>query len=1060
MAEDIFSRRCKELGLSNKKPSVQPQKPLKPEIFEQDRGVIASLLRGLRSGSTGVLLGSESQQQPQDETTMEHLASLGGELASDLPAYTGGAMLGGLLGPLGAGAGAFALPSLLKSSRRESEKLFQKPKDINLSTGLQALYNVGKETAKSGAVGLATGGASRLAPVIAKIPGISKLANTKLGRAAVGTGLEYGGLTGGQAAVEGELPSKQQLVDNALILGGFKLARVGAEKGRKAISKAKPIFEERYKKYKESQSKRAEYFDKLKDFVGKKDVESVETQFKWKRALDNAERSGKFSPKNREEMIYYRQKTGNPFIKGDTFEKLQSRLPESAKNFVDTAIDKHLGETLVDWNKTVAAQQIRPRAVLENTYLPGMYEYNPKGFLKAASLLKTKNPFANMKTFLTYNEAFKEAGLIPKHKDIISLVTNFDNLTNKLKANIKLVEDINEMQKDSGNNLVVRSNDSKAYREAEVNGYKQYWDPLLRQYKNPKSGKIELTAKPALVEPEFSSVFQGVFNKDPYKSDNFVLKNYDKASREIRSLLVQFSPFHYGALTESALGALGTKGVRFPTLMKEGRNLRTNEMFMRNAARSGLKLDSGIDDYRKGFSAIDRLLDKGLAKTEPGGIPSRMLTALSKAQGYLFSQFQPNIKAVTFNDLSSKYLTEAMKAKGKGLTIAEGLKINRDVAESVNNIYGGQQWETQRYFNDPQNQKKLRRFIGYADWTTSAIKQAALPFMGGVKGQIGRAYWLKYGLYMTAMHSAMKWLNSGFENDKETGRVNWNLDKANKEVLAGFTPGDPTSWYKIPLPDITFSIGGKNVNLGRDEKGKRLYMHGGKQALEIGRYLTNTRSAIFSKSNPLMRMSFKQIMGGTPWGERLFIEGGKYKYGEQKPWNATDPFTLSRYGERVKSITKDLVPFGVSNLINKGVAPWALSGFGTLPTSKGLNVFTATPYIEKAFINKDPKKLERVVSILEDNKIDPTSIKRRISLVKNSLKLDGKIKGLRLTELITTNAITKSIKDQDLNKLQKVVKSLKQNGYTQDKIDKRIVDIESKLKNKKPAIINVKNYIK
>ncbi len=66
MAEDIFSRRCKELGLSNKKPSVQPQKPLKPEIFEQDRGVIASLLRGLRSGSTGVLLGSESQQQPQD----------------------------------------------------------------------------------------------------------------------------------------------------------------------------------------------------------------------------------------------------------------------------------------------------------------------------------------------------------------------------------------------------------------------------------------------------------------------------------------------------------------------------------------------------------------------------------------------------------------------------------------------------------------------------------------------------------------------------------------------------------------------------------------------------------------------------------------------------------------------------------------------------------------------------------------------------------------------------------------------------------------------------------
>jgi len=1009
--------------------------------------IFSSFGRGLQSGALGTLLGAEPSKTPKDIGFLGQLAQGAGEIASDIPTMALGGLLGAPAGPIAASATAFATPTLIKQVKREWHKFEKKDKDLNLTNFLKHLKSVGKETGKSAIMGLAMGGLNKALPLLSKIPAISKFIKSQPATAALGKGAaELATLSGTQAGLEGELPTKEQLAQNALLLGGMKLASKGASKIRPKIKEGLAKTGEKYKEFKTNQLEQKKYFDKLKEHVGARDVEYVKSQFKWRRALDSAEKAGKFTPKNREEMIYYRQRTGNPEIKGDTFEKLNKRLPENAKKFVDKTIDNHLSKQLLTWNKEFATQKIKPRVALENIYLPEMYKYDPKAMAKASNIIhnqdwKTKLPFANKKSFLTYNEAVTKAGLKPKYKDMIGLMRNFDDVISKTKANIKLLDDVKSLEKEAGKKLIVTSDNPVQYNDAKAANYKRYWDPMLRRQLDPKTGKYKISDKPALVDPNFSQAFQGIFAKDPYKYDPFALRAYDKAGDIIRTARVLGSPFHYVALGESAIGSLGLQGFRFPTLMKKGNKLRANEDFMRKAARAGLKVESGIEDWNRGLSSIDKVTDKLLTYTKPGSIPHKVLNKFINGQNYLFRKFHPNLKAVTFDQMSNEMLKKARAEKGSTLTIKEGTKINREVAQVVNNVYGGQQWETQRMFNSPQNRKWLRRFIAYPDWSKSALSQAGLAFKGGVKGQLGRAYWLKYGLGISAITALNKYFMGGLKNN-ENGRVVFDFDKAKNSLLNG----DPSKWNSWELPDINITLGNTTFNPGRDKNDKKLYAHMGKQMLEIGHYFTEPVSVLFSKSNPIFQMAFKQAVGGTPWKDSIFIERGKWARGDYLPWDASKSWTLDRLSSRMKSLVGDLIPFGISNLMDRGAAPWAAAGFGAVPISKGLNQYTAVPYMEEALSANDNKKLKRIETVLKKNGVADKNIKTTISRVKNGLMLDGKIKGLTLNGNLTTRAIRSSLKRKDYNKLERVIKTLKKNGFKEESIEKRILTLDPKFK--------------
>lgn len=971
---------------------------------EPERGILSSLFRGLRSGSTGALLGAASQRAPKDESFVEHLASLGGEVISDIPAFIAGGALGAIGGPVGSTAGAIALPTAIKTGRAELEKLSQKPTEVTIEDALGSLYTLGKETAKSAIVGGTTGAAGKiLGPILTKIPGLDKLANSKLGRAAIGAGVEYGGLTGSKALVEQELPSKQELIDNALIIGGLKGAElIGGRISQKRAGK--PFIPEEIKGKTAAYTpevvkditesvkkftftpKKKEWFGKLKDFLGERDAQYVKSTFKWKNEFDRLVKKHNIPKQDLADMIYYRQKTGNPFIEGDTYEALRKRMHPESKKFVKTVIDTHLKNSLKEWNENPLTKNINPREGMEEFYLPGLYEYDAEKFARATADIskrfKEKNPLANTKVFLNYLDAYEKAGLKPRYKNIFDIMQAYDRTMIKALANTKLVNDIKNIEKATGEQIIVRAprsaelkKEKMLYEQAKKMGYEPFRDPFLR-----KGSEM-----PALVNPDFASAFQGVFSRDAYKPEHPFWKSYDKASNLVRYFRVSASPlFHYTALGESGLGALGPKIFRLPSIMKRGRMLRGDREFMMDAARSGLKLkrpELGIEKVKRGLDKLSDSAFKRLPDKFPGkGIFKSGMGKLIKAQNYLFQEFHPNLKAFTWRDLVQQEIDSR-----KSVSDSELKLIKRDVAEYVNDIYGGQNWDRMRFVNNERNRKLMSRTVGYPDWTVSAARQAANVLNPGLKGKLARKYWLRYGVGLASITGLLKFMYNGLvqrdEKNNSIKGIRFDFKRAVDKTLSD----QPGTWFKIPLPDLPVKIAGKVRNFGRNERGERLYTHFGKQALEIGNYI-RPMNQMFVKANPLVQMFLKQVLGVTPYKDQYFTVRGKYKGGKFMPWDATEEFSPERLVSRGKAVLDDVMPFGFKSFYEQGGAPFIAAGAGAIPISKGLTLFKSEPYIEEALKTKNVRLLARIKSALRENKYTDRQIKSRITRVKNKLR--------------------------------------------------------------------------
>lgn len=1001
---------------------TQEDLSLKQKQFEKSqRGLTGSFARGLSGGLTGIALGAQTAPI-EDESWYERIARLGGELVSDLPAIATGAEVGALAGSAipglgtlaGGAAGAFALPSLLKKTYQEYQDYVNQGNDLTFGDFIKRAGRVAKETGKSAILGTAVGKAHKLLPFLESVPGMSKLLNTRIGKPIVETGAELGALTGAQAALEGELPSSQEIFDNAAVLLGAKAGRaVGSklkigeriEKVSKPIRKAVAPYLEKVtdsvnkilpesikntakdisagiKGFKRTANEQR-YFEMLEDHVGKRDARVVRSQFKWNRELAKLESKGKVPKKILEEMMYYRQKTGNPYIKGDSYKKLSERLPKEAKNFVDNTVANHFKETLDAWNKNPLTRDINPREALEDIYLPGLYKYDPKKFARAydeiSRQFKTKNPFSNEKKFLSYLEAYKERGLEPRYKNIVDLMRAYDRTIIKIMGNNELLDKVKKYEKKNNLDLIVNPTQEKTYNKAKANGYIPFDDVFLRRYvSGTKDGKLEhaTSGRPALVHPEFANAFQGVFKKDAFKPESKFWDYYDSLNNTIRFGRVALSPFHYVALTESALGARGPRALRFKEWINEGKKLASNEEFMVDAADSGLK-STRIDplSIEKGQKLLDRAVDKletkGYEKSAKG---------LNRAFGYLFDEFHPYLKLTTWNEITNNYI-EKLTKQGNPPNAKEIKRIKRDVAKHVNNIYGGQRWETMKWFNDPQNMKTMRRLIGYPDWTVSAARQAAEAFSPGLKGELSRKYWLKYGVSMFLLRNLMAGLYGGLTK-KEGEKIKWDQGKAYKTL----TESDPSKWYQFPLPDVEFSILGKKYNPGRDEKNRKLYSHFGKQALEILGYFKHPTKTLFSKSSPLIQIAGRQILGGSPADRGIFPAQYKYKRGKMEPWGGSEPGSLKEYMYRAKDIAESVIPFGIRTASDRGVAPFLAAGAGAVPISKGMSLYAAEPYIKKALQKKDGKQLNLIKKTLKDNGYSDRQIKSRISLVKREIK--------------------------------------------------------------------------
>jgi len=1030
---DIFNQRAKKFksDIFSQRAKNFKTEPTQQQYQEPSYG--SNLLEGLKASSLGQLLGYDTQYPTGDAPFSESLAFKAGALGGDVPTMSIGSALGGGLagllggGPLGAvigaGAGAFGLPELIK----QAVSYFKTPsdKDASLVEKIGSIGDIFLQTGKQGLIGAATGGAGRLFPLLKMAPGLSKLAGSKAGRELIKGGTELAAMTGASSLLEGELPSVKDVAENVLLLGGMKGAGavVGGAKralGKKLLPKATPetaraelaMFKKRalelapkpVSEQVEKFRKQKPAFELLREHVGKRNERLVESQFKWSKIAEQAQEKGKFTPKQLEEAIHYRQKTGNPEVAGDTFESLKERIPESLRKVVDTDIDAHFKKSMEEINKKPYLKKIRPREGVAETYIPGFYE-NPEKFQsiqgKLPQSVQTQNPFANMKTFINYNEALTKAGMKPRYKNMFDLVKAYDKVTAKMIAGSDLLTDISKVEKATGDRVIVNPNEFEAYSEAKRQGYVPFYDPIVKEFGRSKGVKWRPSDKPALVAPEFADSFQGIFSKQAYTPESKFWKTYDNVSDLVRFGRVKLSFFHYVPLTESAAGALGPKrALSFRSIAKQGNALRHNEAFMKDAARHGLVVHKPVERYElsqktgnKLVEAATKYLPEKITTKASESLVGKGIKKLAKSQEYLFEKYHPNLKAVTWQDFVDKSISKSIK-EGNPPSSKQRSQIKTQMADLVNSMYGGQNWDVQRVFNSPQYRKWLRRAIGYPDWTTSAIRQAAGAFSGGLKGKESRKYWMKFGVNSLLAHGALQFVFGGLkqtDKDKSVKGIRFDPVKATKSVI----DPDPVEWYKFPLPDIPVKIGGKVFNPGREgatdwkETGSKLYSHFGKQALEIKDWVKHPLRTLFTKSNPIVSMMWKQILESTPSDRQSFTVRGKWKKGarQRMPWDATEPYTAARLASRLSTVVEDVSPFAMRALMDKGLAPYLGTGLGSIPISKGTTPYKAAPVLEKAFKKNDTKKINRIREALKDNGYSEKQIK---SAVLSARKRAGK----------------------------------------------------------------------
>lgn len=1092
---DIFEERAKLLTqpIQTSPPADLFEKRAKELIpSKQERGFIPSFKAGTQGGVSGLITGHKAEPLPEDASWLEQLGSMAGKFVSDYPAMMAGAEAGalgggalgsivpgigtGVGGLVGAGAGAMALPAAIDKSFEEYHDYAAKGGEGSFGDFLERAGRVAKETGQQAAIGGVTGIVSKALPFLKKIPGFDKLLGTNVGRKLATTGMEYGALTLGQAAVEGRSPTTQEAVNNALLLAGLKSTGAAGEliKGKfpnisSKIIKNHPLvkpYKQMYKMLPESGKKflnkmtdfrqstdEKMYFSMLKDHVGEKNAKIIESQFKWRNALDKAQSQEEFTPKQLEEMIYYRQKTGNPKVKGDTYIDVASRLPEAAKKFVDEVVGPHIEESLKQWNDNPLTSKINPREALDGIYLPGLYEYEPGKFEHAynevSKKFKTKNPFSNPKKFLTYMEAFEKAGLKPRYKNIVDIMRAFDNTNIKVLSNLEFLNQIKGVEKAwaaaGGNFIEVKGVNDKIgsimvgpkklivnstkdgrrnYDLAKKLGYVPFYDPFLRRYiagtktvipdsikaleGSPayddfiKAHEDELnkpiwatTAAPALVHPDLAPAIQGVFRRDPYKTPNIAAKAYDDLSNELRFIKVALSPFHYASLFMHTGGALGAKKALqsvapwYTPFKAEADALLNNKAVMMDAARSGLEVYKGIEQIGERPSKIDKIIEQ-LADRIPTdhNKPEFIKYAADKlgaVMDHLFKIHHPRLKITTWKEGVDRLIAK----EGQDITPRKEKAIKHDMADYVNNIYGGQVFETMRFLNNPNNLNNLRRVIQFPDWTLSAIRAADVGLPGGNTSfaqKEARRFWLKYGLFLGATHGLMKWFNSGLtqtDPDESISGIRFDITKA----FEGLNPNtqDPKNWYKIPLPNVPVKIADTTYNAGKDENGRRRYMQVMKSALELGHWVTNPFVEFFRKSNPLIQAAWKQIMENTPTEDGTFPVQAEKSTG-YKPWGGTKAGTLGRFQARAKELASEFQPFSVGTLSREGLPAFIASGGGAASVSKGLSLTASEPYIEKAISSNNVSALNNIKNVLKDNGYNDTQIKRVITKARHALK--------------------------------------------------------------------------
>jgi len=460
--------------------------------------------------------------------------------------------------------------------------------------------------------------------------------------------------------------------------------------------------------------------------------------------------------------------------------------------------------------------------------------------------------------------------------------------------------------------------------------------------------KVPLLSKvPVKVNPEIASEVRAVFST-PFKSP--VINALETINAFTKKSMLSFSFFHHFALTESAFSSgLGIKALRLWNPYKVIKALKNKDFeifkqmpLAKDSIEHGVKYGS-LPDFqvarvREGLLSIERVT-KNIPLIGRGTKLGREANDLWDR--FLWDYYHNTLKLYAYEKSMVPALKRAEKISqkqyGRSLNAEEIKAVKNEIGLFVNDSFGGQQWELQRFFNDVRNRQMIHWLLLSPDWTFSVLKQAFAPIKGHRKAVAGgsierklagtvlskraQLFWAKAIIYYNVVAQMANYTNTL----RHTGTGRFTFDNA---------PG-----HKL------------DIFAGFNEDGTERYIRMGKQFREVAEWSYEPEKKLGAKLSPVLRAIMVQFSKSDP--------------GSGFPTKFRDLPFYESLPERGKALAKSFLPFSLRSLVEEhSLQPFAFA----LPTSRGMtNAKTIREYKHAIKKGDIPRIIEISVAALRNN---------------------------------------------------------------------------------------------
>lgn len=626
-------------------------------------------------------------------------------------------------------------------------------------------------------------------------------------------------------------------------------------------------------------------------------------------------------------------------------------------------------------------------------YVPRIWDVSKSKMPQVVNWFVTKNPHLKNRTIGTIKAGVDEMGLTPKTLDVAELIRTYDQFKVKAVANIKFTKGLASLTDQEGNALVARID--KAPPDWITVDHPALRRAAGHMIKSEKGEQLILNKIPVKIHPEIADLAQVVLDQ-PFSAP--AINALEGINAFAKKSMLSLSLFHHIALTESAVASgIGKKAAKLWNPVRVFKALRNkeydiflpkNQAVTRDGLEHGLQLGA-IPDVQVG--RVRAMLQNVEKRTSGIPVLGKFTKALRGANDLwdsgLWDYYHNSLKMYAYEHFYNRSIKSAL---AKGQSNINTKQIKTEIAQFVNDTFGGQSWDLLHV--NPKYQQMAHWLMLAPDWTLSTLRQAAsVGGLGSTSAEtaalrqaMGVSFWTKGAIYFWG---GLNLLNYGITK-KATGEGRFMWDN---------TPGHKTHLF-----------------VGHNEDGTEQYLRWGKQFRELPEFFINPIAKFGAKLSPVVRASVIQFTGrapGSTFSERF----------------AEKPFVESLPG-RAKALGKGVLPFSISSVARSD----SILGIG-FPISKGMTPFKARQLFQDAIERKDDDRIKEVwVSALKNN-LDANSL---FVQARSSFKSDKTFEAKR-----TARELFLELKQLGPVEGRKRIKELKESGEITPAIEKQLIRI-------------------